>query len=212
MNKILSLFVLTAALSVSAQSNNPVILGNEEYSQSTNAQGQLILTPIGPAPAVAPTNGANPFVTIWNYFSSFNPSLTNTFSTNNDYEAWIGASYQSATFLGGVIGFEAQPLNSVHGLTLRGVGTLGPEVGTLTDAEFDLGYAFTYVDTRILPFVGCNLANKNDGINQPESLGLVGGAEVQKAMTQNSFAGLALEAKQRTKGALVVMFETGVTF
>lgn len=158
------------------------------------------------------STNANPFVMIYNYFTGFNTNLTAAFSTNNNYEAWMGASYQSSVFLGGTIGLEAQPISKLHGLTLRNVETLAPQVGTLAAADFDLGYSFVYVDTRTTPFVGLDLLNKIGSENQPESACFAFGCEFQKAISQNAFTGIYVEGLTRTKGALIIGFTTGVTF
>jgi hypothetical protein len=174
-------------------------------AQSNNT---LIVT----TPGGLSTNG-NFFATAFNYFTSFNPALTNTFSTNNGYQAWIGASYQTGVYLGGVVGLESQPLQgSLHGLTLRTVETLAPQVGTLSDAEFDLGYSFTHIDLRITPFVGVD-----DNI-LGHATGCAFGVELEKALTDNTFAGIYFEGKSddgnRTtkQGQLVIGIFGGATF
>jgi len=162
-------------------------------------------------PTVLGTN-VNPFTMIYQYFTSFNTNLQTTFATNNNYEAWLGASYQNDTFLGGVVGFEAQPLSVFRPLTLRTAATLGAQVGTLADWDFNLGYSFVHIDTRVTPFIGGDLINRAGVANQPQSFCFDYGVEVQKAMSQNTFAGMFVEGRTRTKGALVIGFETGVTF
>lgn len=143
------------------------------------------------------------------YFTTFNPNLTNTFSTNQPYEAFIGASYQSGVYLGGLIGLEAQPLSgSYHGITLREVSTLAPQVGTLADAEFDIGWSYTHVDTRITAFVGAHWDIQSDETQAAF------GVEIQKALTQNTFAGLFAEGvtHDTKNGQLIIGLETGATF
>lgn len=164
-----------------------------------------------PAAGTLSTN-ANPFTMIYGYFTSFNTNLTATFATNNDYQVWMGASYSASVFLGGTLGEEVQPFSGLHGLTFRGVETLAPQVGTLADVEVDVGYAFSYIDTRSLFFVGGDLANKNGSQNQPESGSFSFGAEFEKAIAPNAFSGIYLEGRTRTKGALLVGVNTGVTF
>jgi hypothetical protein len=190
------------------------VTANAQNQYMTNAQGQVYsLMPTQTTPGSystnPPVNGLQQFT---QFFTAFNTNLINTFSPSNNYEVFTGVSYSSSVFLGGLIGFEAQPFSGVRGLTLRTCETLAPQAGTIADAEFDLGYSFTYIDVRITPYLGCQLANKNTGQNQPESLALAGGLEVQKAIGKNSFVGLYAEATSRGKGAMVFGLETGFTF
>ena len=182
---------------------------------STN-NAELIAFPVGAsvpaAPAAsAPANSIQSFgATALQYFTTFNPALTNAFSTNQPYEAWIGASYQTGVFLGGQVGLGGQPLQgTLHGLTLRNVATLAPVVGTLADEEFDLGYSITHVDTRLTVFAGLH-----DDIQNHNSLQGAFGVEVQKALTDNTFAGIYLEGitHDTKNGQLIVGFETGARF
>ena len=206
---------IVAALSITAGAQSVTINGIT-YAESTNSAGQTVLTPTGTNTAtltLSPlsTNG-NAFTTVFDYFTSFNTNLSICFATNMNYQAWIGASYQSSTYLGGVVGEEIQPINKVHGLTLRAVETLAPQVGTLTDAELDLGYSFVYVDTRTTPFVGVDLINKDGQANTPEAACFSYGVEFEKAVAHNAFGGVYIEGRTRTKGALIFGFFTGMTF
>jgi hypothetical protein len=190
------------------------------YVTTTNSAGVITSTPISVAPALVvatepqgslSTNG-NFFGTVFSYFTSFNPALAGTFAVNNDYQAWVGASYQSGVYLGGVVGLEAQPFGGAHGLTFRNVDTLAPTVGTLSDAEFDIGYSFVYVDLRITPFAGVddNILGKD--------YGAAFGVEIEKALTSNTFAGAYIEGKSddgnldTRQGQMVVGLMAGATF
>lgn len=212
MKNIIAVIALVLAC-ITPVFSQTVSVNGSQFTQSTNSNGQIVLTPsVGSA---LPTGSSSPAPTLQsfgtsfvNYFSSFNANLTNTFSTNQPYQVWLGASYQSGVFLGGLIGFEAQPFSGCRGLTLREVSTLAPTVGTLAGEEFDIGYSISYVDTRLTAFTGAHYDIVGD------SMQAAFGIEVEKALTQNTFAGLFAEGitHDTKNGQLIIGFVTGATF
>ena len=109
------------------------------------------------------------------------------------------------------MGEEGQPFSGkAHGLTLRAVETLAPVVGTLADAEFDIGWSIVYIDTRTTIFAGCLLENKDTTTDTVEKVRPDFGIQFQKALTQNTFAGIY--AEYATSGGITVGLQTGFTF
>jgi len=202
---VLAIITLVGLLAITSTAQNQYM---------TNAQGQVYeAIPTNTVSGVMSTNpSAGALTEIYGYFTSFNTNYATTFSPSNNYQVWTGVSYNNSVFLGGLIGAEAQPFSGLRGFTLRTVETLAPQAGTLADAEIDFGYAFTYVDIRILPFFGVQLQNKIGSENQPEQAAFGGGLEFEKAMGKNSFCGVYGEATSESKGALTFGFITGVTF
>jgi len=192
--KLLQLSILTASLAIAApvaRAQN-IVPGpaSQGGSLSTNITAQGFLG------------------TAFDYVTQFNPSLTNTFSTNRNFAAWTGMAYQSSINLGADLGLEAKPFPGAHGLQLRSVSTFGAVAGTVADQEVDIGWAIDHVDTEISVFAGGDY----DAENHAEHL--VIGAEIKKALTDNTFAGGAIEGKflgTRNSEPVIILF-AGFTF
>jgi hypothetical protein len=174
-----------------------------------------------PAPPSNLTNAAPPSLlsqqsfaqTAYSYFTAFNTNLA-PFSANAPYEVWTGAAYQSGVNLGVQLAAEANPFKGATGIMLGEVSTFAPQVGTIADEEFDVGWSVVHYDTR-LTFGGAGLYCF--GSDSEANKGLKGGAfaEVQKALTANTFAGLRGEGVfgGGSKGnSLIVSLEAGATF
>ena len=152
----------------------------------------------------------------YDYFTSFNTNLggaSGPFNTNSDYQVWMGAAYQSGVNLGVQLAAEANPFKGAPGLMVGEVSTFAPQVGTIADQELDFGWSIVHIDTRL---TAGGAAAYCFGSDTEANKGLKGGffAEVQKALTQNTFSGLRGEGLFGSgKGnQLIVSLEVGATF
>lgn len=124
------------------------------------------------------------------YFSSFDTN-SQTFSTNSPYELWTGAAYQSGINLGAQIGVEARPIAKYPGLMIGSVSTLSSTVGTIAQEELDFGYSIRHYDVELTLGAGA-VDTFAGGSASPGFKGSVF-AEVKKALTANTFAGMRIE-------------------
>jgi hypothetical protein len=158
------------------------------------------------APAPAPTPQS--FLTsAESYVTGFNTNL-DTFSTNCPLELWTGGAYQSGLNLGAQVGLEAKPFSQWPGLTLGSVSTMAGIGGTFASQEADAGYSIVHYDVEFSAGLG--------GVYDFQTSGARGAvyAEIKKALTQNTFAGLRLEGLfgGSTSSQPVVSIFAGFTF
>lgn len=176
--------------------------------QQTNSGAPFSLDAPIPQPVITPaaTSDSQSFLSsAYSYFTSFDTNST-TFTV--PYEVFTGVKFQSGINEGALLGGEAQPFKKVPWLTLRDVMTLADTIGTMSENEFDIGAFFVHYDLRFGVFFG------TDTIIQKDRWGGIGGLELQKALTKNSFAGVAVERRidDVDRGALTEFIEGGFTF
>jgi hypothetical protein len=184
-----------------------VTVSGQQFTQSTNAQGQIVLTPVAGSVEVPGALSTNSFLqNALAYFSSFNTNSTTFINAN--YQVFTGVKFQSGINEGALLGVEAQPFTNINWLTFRDVATLADTVGTVSENEFDIGAFFVHYDLRFGAFAGV------DTIIQKNRWTPILGLEAQKALTANSFMGVAVERRidDHDRGALTEFLEAGFTF
>jgi hypothetical protein len=159
-------------------------------AQTTNSAGQTVNTNTPQASMQSFMTTAEQYVT------SFNTNLPTFWAaSSNNYQLWTGISYQSGVNLGITLGVEAQPFSgSLHGLTLGSVSTLASQVGTIAQQEADLGWSIVHYDVRITAGGAFIYTFQNGSLGEK---GAGGGfyLQLEKALTQNTFAGLRVMEK-----------------
>lgn len=155
------------------------------------------LVPNGQIATGAPVNTNGPpttqsiYQTALAYVSQFNTNLM-TFSTNSPAELWTGPVFEKGIQIGALTGVDYKPFSKAPGLFFGDAATLAATVGTVAADEVDFGYAIRHYDLEVKLFAG---AVDQFSANYGNQKGLGGsvGAQVEKALTDNTFAGFRLE-------------------
>jgi hypothetical protein len=122
------------------------------------------------------------------YFTSFDTNLL-TFQTNYHGCAWAGADYQSGVNVASSLGLEYGVYKSA---VVESVTRNAAIAGTILSQQIDLGLSYTLFDTQLTGGAGLDYNFANAGSTR-QGVNAVLFAEVKKAMTQSTFAGLRLE-------------------
>jgi len=157
--------------------------------------------------ASAQTNSGSFFNTVSGYFTTFNPSLTNTFAAKTTL--WTGVDSQQGS--GSSLANEIGASYNVYGpLSLESVTRDGGVSGTLVSEQFGLGLNFIVVDTRLTLYgdAGYKLDSPTGSKFQDNLYGEIG-IRVAKALTEHTFAWVGIGAQFPTKAQV---FEGGVGF
>lgn len=130
------------------------------------------------------TNTPGFFSSVENYFTSFNTNLT-TFSSEK-LEVWAGADYQQNYNVSSSLGLEYKPFNNI--IKLESVTRNAGIAGTILSQQAGVGVAMSLHDVEFGAYV--------DGGYQFDKKApfIALSAEVKKALTENTYAGLRLES------------------
>lgn len=151
----------------------------------------------------APTPGG--FLTsVGQYFTSFNPELTNTFPSARA-EIWAGVDYQSGVDIAASLGIEWRAYKK---LSLVSVTRNAGIAGTIVSQQLDVGLNFDLQDVQLTVGLGGGYEFLEE---TPFGCAF---AEVKKALTPNTFAGARIETdiKSRRPDAPVVSVFWGFRF
>ena len=187
MKKIIGSIIAIASLafSLNAQVNPPPLT-------PTASGGVVLINPFPAPPAApissvlsnAPTSPGTFFGTVQSYFTSFNPSLEQTFHKTNEWDIWAGADNVQGSGMTASLGVS---YNVWKFVSLESVTRNGSVAGTIVGQQFQLGLNKVVHDVKVTGFVGGGY-----DFNQKESYGILG-ARFIKALTENTFAGLSIE-------------------
>jgi len=165
----------------------------------------LLLNLIAALPAVAQSNSF--FGTVSGYFTSFNPTLTNTFTAKTTLWTGVDSQQGSGSSLVNEIGAS---YNAYGPLSIESITRDGGVAGTLVSQQIGLGLNFTVVDTRLTLYAdaGYKLDSPSGSKFQDNIYGEIG-IRVAKALTEHTFAWVGIGAQFPTKAQV---FEGGVGF
>lgn len=153
---------------------------------------------VPPASMTAPADQAAPIAatpqgfisSVESYFTSFDTN-SQTFSTNAPWQMWTGVAYQNGINLGAQVGIEGTPISKWPAFTLGSVSTLAATVGTIAQEEFDFGYTIRHYDVQLT--LGAGAVDTFHGGTGPSGIKGSIYAEVKKALSANTFAGVRVE-------------------
>lgn len=151
-----------------------------------------------------PTTPATFFTSVSQYFASFDTNKT-TFAKTNECDFWAGADYVSGVNISSSLGLEYQLWKKV---SVESVTRNAGIAGTILSQQIGVGLNATLYDVKITGY----LDGGYDFLHKQPYAAL--GARVKKALTQNTFAGLGLEAQVMKHGSSTptISIFTGFTF
>lgn len=157
--------------------------------------------------AGAQTNNGSFFGTVSQYFTTFNPSLTNTFAAKTTLWTGVDSQQGSGSSLMNEIGVS---YNAYGPLSIESVTRDGGVAGTLISQQIGLGLNFKIIDTRLTVYAdaGYKLDSPANSKFQDDLYGEIG-IRVAKALTDHTFAWVGIGAQFPTKAQI---FEGGVGF
>lgn len=166
------------------------------------------------ATAQTATNTAPPptiIDTVKGYLSSFNPALSNTFSTAKNLDIWTAAEQNLGNNTSADLGVEYTFTRfSSNSIALSGEGVIKAAgvAGSLVAGQAGLGLSYVHVDTKLTFYVdgGYDVLNHHPYCEP--------GLRVKKALTDNTYGGVGVGfpiEKEKTGRQNIYLF-AGFTF